>query len=141
VQQRSPAQTCALLFGVGLLAAGILGFFYNSTFTSNEAIHDDVLGIFSVNGWHNTLHVALGVIGLAVASSWWGARTYAYGVGAALIGLAVWGFILGQDQSILSIVPVNTADNVLHLVLGIFGVIAAVSTPPEPAPTTIRAAS
>jgi Domain of unknown function (DUF4383) len=123
------------------VAAGIVGFFYNGTFTSNEAVHDDMFGIFSVNGWGNALDILLGVVGLSVASSWWGARTYAYGVGALLIGLAVWGFILGQGQSILSIIPVNSADNVAHLLLGIAGIFAAVASPAEPAPTTIPAAS
>ena len=122
------------------MAAGVVGFFYNGTFTSNERIHDDMLGIFSVNGWSNTLNVALGIWGLAVASSWPGARAYGYGAGLLLIGLAVWGFVLGSGQSILSIIPVNAADNWARLVLGLAAVASAVSTSAEPAPTTVRTA-
>jgi uncharacterized protein (UPF0333 family) len=138
MQGRSPAQVYALLFGLVLVAAGILGFFYNSTFTSNVSVHDDVLGILSVNGWHNVVHIATGAIGLAVASSWAGSRGYAYGLGIVYIGVAVWGFILGSGESILSIVPINTADNVLHLLIGIAGIGAGVATAPAPAPTTTR---
>ena len=128
-----------MLLGVVLTVAGIAGFFYNGTFTSNEAVHDNLLGAFSVNGWGNTLHVLLGVWGLAAAGSWPGARLYGYAVGLILIALAVWGFILGPGHSILSIVPVNTPDNFARLVLGAVGLLGAVATSPEPDPTTIRA--
>jgi hypothetical protein len=141
LQPRSPAQRCALLLGLLLVLAGVVGFFYNGTFTSNERIHDDMLGIFSVNGWGNTLNVALGSWGLAVASSWSGSRAYGYGAGSILIALGVWGFILGEGQSILSIIPVNAADNWARLVLGIAAVLAAVLTSPEPDPTTLRTAT
>lgn len=135
-QPRSPAEKCALILGLLLLAAGIAGFFYNGTFTSNEAIHDDMFGVFSVNGWGNTLNVLLGIWGLAAAGSWTKARTFSYAAGLLLVTLAVWGFILGAGQSILSIIPVNTADDFAHLVLGVIAVLSAVGTSPEPAPTT-----
>ena len=141
MQQRSPAQKCALTLGVLLVAVGIAGFFYNGTFTSNERIHDDLLGAFSVNGWSNTLHVLLGIWGLVVGSSWSGARAYCYGAGLLLCALAVWGFILGSGESILSIIPVNTAINFARLVLGVIGVVCAVATSPEPDPSTLRVAT
>jgi hypothetical protein len=135
-QPRSPAEKCALFVGLLFLAAGIAGFFYNGTFTSNEAIHDDMFGAFSVNGWGNTLNVLLGIWGLAAAGSWTRARTFSYAGGLFLVTLAVWGFILGDGQSILSIIPVNTADDFAHLVLGAIAVLSAVGTSPEPDPTT-----
>jgi vacuolar-type H+-ATPase subunit I/STV1 len=141
VQQRSSAQKCAVALGVLLIAAGIVGFFYNGTFTSNERVHDDLLGAFSVNGWSNTLHILLGIWGLAVASSWSSARNYDYAAGLLLIGLGVWGFILGAGQSILSIVPVNAAIDSARLVLGVIAVLSAVATSPEPDPSTARGAS
>lgn len=139
MQPRSPAQKCALLLGVLLVAAGIVGFFYNGTFTSNERIHDDMLGAFSVNGWGNTVHVLLGIWGLAAAGSWTGSRAFSYGAGLILVALGAWGFILGSGQSILSIVPVNAPVDWARLVLGIAAVLAAVVASPEPAPTTLRA--
>jgi hypothetical protein len=139
LQQRSPAQKCAALLGVILVAAGILGFFYNGTFTSNEHVHDDMLGAFSVNGWGNTLHVLLGIWGLSAAGSWSGSRAFGYGAGLILVALGAWGFILGGGQSILTIVPVNAADDWARLVLGIGAAVAAVAASPEPAPTTLGA--
>jgi hypothetical protein len=136
VQQRSTAQRCAVLLGVVLVVAGIVGFFYNGTFTSNETVHDNMFGAFSVNGWSNTLHVLLGIWGLAAAGSWAGARAYGYGAGVLLVALAVWGFILGHGQSILSIVPVSAPNDVARLALGVIAVLAAVATAPEPDPTT-----
>jgi hypothetical protein len=141
VQPRSAAEKCALLLGVVLLGLGILGFFYNGTFTSDKAVRDDMLGIFAVNGWSNTLHVILGIWGLAVASSWSGARIYGYACGVILVALGAWGFMIGDHDSILSILPVNAADDFLHLALGIIAMLCAVATSPEPDPTTARAAT
>ena len=134
---RSPAQVYALLFGAVLTIAGIIGFFYNSDFTSNKAVHDDVFGILSVNGWHNVVHIATGVIGLAAASAYASARGYAIGLGIVYIAVAVWGFIIGSGDSILSIIPVNTPDNVLHLLIGVAGIAAGMATPAVPKPTTV----
>jgi hypothetical protein len=43
--------------------------------------------------------------------------------------VAIWGFIIGSGDSILSIVPVNTEDNILHLLLGLAGLGAGAATP------------
>ena len=140
MQDRSPAQIYALLFGVVLVGAGIMGFFYNSTFTSDKSVRDAVLGILDVNGWHNVVHIATGVLGLlAFSGGYYYARTYAFGLGAVYIAVAVWGFIIGSGDSILSIIPVNTEDNFLHLLIGIAGIGAGLATPAEPAPTTVGA--
>ena len=73
--ERSPAQLYALIFGVVLVAAGIMGFFYEGSFsTGDDAPRDAVLGILDVNGWHNVVHILSGVIGLAVAGSYANAR-------------------------------------------------------------------
>jgi len=138
MQARSPAQLYALIFGAVLTVAGIIGFFYNSTFTSNKSVHDDVFGILSVNGWHNVVHIATGVLGLLAFSAYGSARTYALGLGVVYIAVAIWGFVIGSGDSILSIVPVNTPDNVLHLLIGIAGLAAAFATPSVAPPTTVR---
>ncbi len=135
MQQRSPAQLYALVFGVTLVVAGVIGFFYSSDFGSPGDV-DGVLGILDVNGWHNVVHIATGLLGLAVAGSYGNARTYAFGLGAVYIAIAIWGFIVGDGDQILSIVPVNTEDNVLHLLIGVAGLGAGLATPAQPAPTT-----
>jgi hypothetical protein len=133
---RSPAQLYALIFGAVLTVAGIIGFFYNSEFTSDKSVRDAVFGILDVNGWHNVVHIVTGILGLALASSYASARSYALGLGVVYILVAIWGFIIGDGDSILSIIPVNTEDNVLHLLIGIAGIAAGVATPAVADPTT-----
>jgi hypothetical protein len=133
---RSPAQLYALIFGAVLTLAGIIGFFYNSDFTSDKSVRDAVFGILDVNGWHNLVHIATGVLGLIAASSYASARTYALALGVVYIAIAIWGFILGDGGSILSIVPVNTEDNFLHLLIGVAGIAAGMATPAVADPTT-----
>jgi hypothetical protein len=133
---RSPAQLYALIFGALLTIAGIIGFFYNSDFTSNPHDRDAIFGIFDVNGWHNVFHIAVGVAGLMTASTYSSARSYALGLGFIYMVIAIWGFIIGAGHSILSIFPVNTADNVLALIIGIAGIAAGVATPAVADPTT-----
>ena len=133
--RRSPAQLYALIFGAVLTIAGIIGFFYNSDFTSNKAVRDAVFGILDVNGWHNVVHVLTGVIGLMAASSYGASRSYALSFGFVYIIVAIWGFIIGGGDSILSIIPVNTEDDVLHLLIGIAGIAAGMATPAVADPT------
>ena len=128
--QRSPAQLYALVFGVVLVAVGILGFFYEASFSSgDDAERDAVLGILDVNGWHNLVHIASGLVGLAVAGSYANARMYALGFGAIYVVVAILGFIYGNGDEIFDIIPVNTEDNVLHALIGIAGLGAGMATP------------
>jgi hypothetical protein len=139
VTQRSPAQLYALIFGIVLVAAGILGFFYESSFATGDDTlveRDAVLGILDVNGWHNVVHIASGLVGLAVAGSYANARMYALVFGAVYIVVAILGFIYGDGDSIFKLIPVNTEDNVLHALIGVSGIGAGMATPAEPAPTT-----
>lgn len=81
------------------------------------------------------MHIATGALGLgAFAAGAYAARAYAFGLGVVYIAVAVWGFIGGDGDSILSIVPVNTEDNILHLVIGIAGLGAGAASPAAAAP-------
>jgi uncharacterized protein DUF4383 len=127
--QQSPAKLYALVVGAVLVVAGIIGFFYNSEFTSDESVHDAVFGLLDVNGWHNVVHIATGALGLAAfAAGAYAARTYALGLGVVYLAVAIWGFAIGSGDSILGIVPVNTEDNFLHLALGLLGLLAGLAT-------------
>src|SRR5919197_413078 len=128
MEQSSPARLYAGLVGATLVVAGIIGFFYSSDFGSPGDV-DSVFGILDVNGWHNVVHIATGALGLiAFATGAYAARTYALGLGAVYIVVAIWGFIVGDGDSILSIIPVNTEDNVLHLLIGLFGIAAGAAS-------------
>jgi hypothetical protein len=134
----SPARLYATLVGGTLVIAGIIGFFYSSSFGSPGHV-DDVFGILGVNGWHNVFHIVSGALGLLLATT--AARQYALGLGVVYIALTIWGFIIGDGSSILGFIPVNTADDFLHLILGVLGVAAGLATPASrtarsPAPAT-----
>ena len=122
----SPARLYATLVGAALVVAGILGFFYSASFGSPGAV-DEALGIFAVNGWANVLHVLTGALGLLVAG--YAARQYSLLLGIAYVVLAAWGLVLGSGSPILGFVPVDAAENLLHLVLGLLGIAAALATP------------
>ena len=125
----SPAKLYATLVGGVLVVAGIIGFFYSASFGSPGEV-DDVAGLFGVNGWHNLVHVLSGAVGLLVAG--FAARRYAFWLGIAYLGLALWGFVLGGGAHlVLGFFPVDTEDNFLHLALGLLGVGAALGTPKE----------
>ena len=130
MDEPSPAQVYTLAIGLTLVVIGIAGFFYIASFSSGDgAERDAVLGIFDVNGWHNVLHIASGAIGLFVAGSYRGTRAYALGLGAVYLLVALLGFIAGDGEEILNLIPVNTEDNLLHLLIAIAGIGAGLATP------------
>jgi Domain of unknown function (DUF4383) len=122
----SPARLYATAVGAALVVGGIVGFFYSASFGSPGEV-DDVFGVFAVNGWVNVLHILTGALGLLMAG--YASRQYALWLGALYLAVALWGFAIGGGESILGLLPVNTADNVLHLAIGTLGVGAALSTP------------
>jgi len=132
MDEASPARLYCLLVGGVLVIAGIIGFFYEGSFATGDSIRtEDVFGVLSVNGWHNLVHIAIGALLLICAGS--AARGAALFVGILYIVLCVLGFIatghggitfVAKDDVLIKLVPVNNEDNVLHLILGITGVIA-----------------
>ncbi len=142
----SPARLYCLLIGAVLVVAGITGFFYESSFdTGDEIVSEDVLGVLAVNGWHNLVHLTIGGVLLLAAGS--AARVAALGVGVLYIALSILGFIatggdginfVAENNVLIDLVPVNDEDNVLHAILGVTGVLAALATraraPAAPAP-------
>jgi Domain of unknown function (DUF4383) len=130
MEERSPAQVYALVIGLTLVVAGIAGFFYSASFSTGDGTERDaVLGILDVNGWHNLVHIASGVAGLALAGSYGGARAYALGLGIVYLLVTLLGFIAGDGDEIVNLIPVNTEDNFLHLLIGIAGIGAGLATP------------
>jgi hypothetical protein len=137
VTEQNPARLYAGVVGAVLVVAGIIGFFYSSSFGSPGDV-DPVFGILDINGWHNLVHIATGLLGLlAYNAGAYASRQYALILGIVYVAVAVWGFIEGDGGAILDVIPVNTEDNVLHTLLGIGGIAAAYATPrTEAAPAT-----
>lgn len=115
---RSACQAYCLLVGLGLVAAGLAGFAYDSASSSDPSDRDAVFGVLAANGSHDLVHLATGIVSLAVWGSRAVARVWLGMFGMTYVGVSVWGFAIGSGEAILSVIPVNTAGNFLHLVLG-----------------------
>jgi len=118
----SPLRKAALAVSIAFLLVGILGFipgittnFGDLTFAGH---HSDakLLGIFQVSVLHNIVHLLFGIVGLALARTVSGAYAYLLGGGIIYLVLWIYGLVIDMDSS-ANFVPVNTADNWLHLAL------------------------
>lgn len=116
-------QSLAKLVGIVFLAVGILGFVPGITTNYGDmsfAGHNsgaELLGIFQVSILHNIVHLLFGVAGLALAKTAEGGRTFLVGGGAIYLVLGLYGIVIDKDGG-ANFVPVNAADNWLHLLLG-----------------------
>lgn len=100
----------AIAFGVVFIAIGLLGF------VPALAPEGMLLGIFMVGGLHNVIHLASGVAALAGGLTTEAyARLYFQVFGVVYGLVTVLGFIGGD--TVAGILPVNMADNFLHLVI------------------------
>ena len=122
--RRTLAQTLAFVFGVAFLGVGVLGFIPGITqdlgdikFAGNDS-PAELLGIFQVSILHNIVHLLFGIAGLAMSRAWDTARTYLLGAGVIYLVLFVYGLLVGNDDD-ANFVPMNNADDILHLVLGL----------------------
>jgi len=100
----------ALWIGVILLAVGVLGFVPG--ITSNNML----LGIFQVDAIHNIIHLVSGAIGIwASMTSMKASKMYFQVFGVIYAIVTVVGFL--QGTTVLGLISVNMADNLLHLVI------------------------
>ncbi|MDX6231152.1 MAG: hypothetical protein QOH68_100 [Nocardioidaceae bacterium] len=116
------ARAAAAVVGVTFLLVGVLGFVpgittdYDSmTFADHES-GAELLGIFQVSILHNIVHLLFGVAGLWAATQ---ARLVAPVLlgSAAIYGLlTIYGIVIDKESD-ANFVPLNSADNWLHLVL------------------------
>ncbi|EMY32257.1 hypothetical protein D477_021098 [Arthrobacter crystallopoietes BAB-32] len=122
--RRAGVQTAALVVGAAFLLVGILGFVPGVTVNISElsfAGHHSgalLLGIFQVSVLHNIVHLLFGVGGLALSRSRTAAKAYLVWGGAVYLVLGLYGLLIGHGTP-ANFVPVNTADNWLHFVLGV----------------------
>lgn len=118
------ARTLAMVVGAVFLLVGVLGFVPGVTTdydTMQFAGHESeakLLGIFQVSILHNIVHLLFGVAGLAMGRKASSAVAYLIGGGVVYLLLTVYGWIIDKDST-ANFVPLNTADDWLHLVLGL----------------------
>jgi hypothetical protein len=123
--ERSPVQSVAMLVGVVFILVAILGFipgittnFDDITFAGKDS-GAELLGIFQVSILHNLVHGLVGIVGLFLARTFQGARTFLIGGGVIYLALFLYGIIIG-DGSGANFIPANSPeDDILHLGLGI----------------------
>jgi hypothetical protein len=122
-------QKVAAAVGAVFLLVGILGFIPgitsnlgDITFASDDS-QAMLVGVFQVSVFHNLVHVAFGIAGLLMARTFGAARAFLVGGGIIYLVLWIYGLLTVNNTSGANFVPMNAADNWLHLVLGI-GMIA-----------------
>lgn len=120
--------------GIILVVVGILGFFLIGP-TAERSLFGEPWVFTPGENW---AHLIIGIVALIVAYSKSGEAqrwlTWIAGIIALLVG--IWGFV---SATALGGVLQNPADNILHLVIGIWAVWAAYKTPramgaPAPGP-------
>lgn len=124
MRNRPLVQLAATAVAATFLLVAVLGFVPGITTNHSElsfAGHESeakLLGLFQVSVLHNIVHGLFGVIGLLLAKSVAGARSFLIGGGVVYLVLTVYGSVIDLNSDI-NFVPVNVADNFLHLVLGV----------------------
>jgi Domain of unknown function (DUF4383) len=121
---RRPVQLVAAIFGVVFLLVGILGFVpgvttdYDQLTFAGPMSGAMLLGLFAVSILHNIVHLAFGVAGLVLARTASGARNYLIVGGVVYAVIWIYGLVT-DPMSSANFVPLNTADNWLHLILAV----------------------
>jgi len=121
---RTTVQKAAAAVGVVFLLVGVLGFIpgittnYDTLSFASHHSEAKLLGLFQVSVLHDIVHLLFGIAGLALARTVSGARNYLVVGGIIYLVLFVYGLVVSQESA-ANFVPVNTADDVLHLVLGL----------------------
>ncbi|THV42797.1 DUF4383 domain-containing protein [Glycomyces buryatensis] len=143
--ETAPVQDGAVIVGLAFVIVGVLGFlpgittgFDGITFAGHES-EAQLFGIFEVSVLHNLVHLFLGLLGMFM--SWYvaGARLFLLGGGLLYLLLGIYGFFVGGSDA-GNFLPMNTADDWLHVGFGVAMVALGVLLPwvpsrkPKPAP-------
>ena len=113
------SELATLVFGAVFLLVGIVGFIitgFDDFFSHHTG---EKLLWFEINPAHNIVHLAFGVLGLALARRRRGPLTFGLIVGFGYLAALLYGLVaIDETWDFLSI---NAADNWLHLVLAAAG--------------------
>ncbi|MCE6996001.1 DUF4383 domain-containing protein [Saccharothrix sp. S26] len=118
-----PVRGAAMAVAVVFLLVGVLGFVPGITAHLDRIAFAGpgsgahLLGVFHVSVLHNLVHLLFGVVGVAMARTASSARAFLIGGGAVYLVLWLYGLVVDEDGP-ANFVPVNAADDWLHLGLG-----------------------
>ncbi len=121
---RTNVQKAAAAVGAVFLLIGVLGFVpgittgYGDLGFASASSDAFLLGLFQVSILHNLVHLLFGVLGVVMARTTATARTYLVFGGAVYLVLFLYGLVVGANSA-ANFVPLNTADDILHLFLGV----------------------
>lgn len=124
----TPERIAATAVAAIFLLVGILGFLpwvttgYGGMTFAGPHSTAMLFGIFHVSILHNVVHLLFGVVGAVLPRFPGGSLGFLVGGGAVYLVLWVYGLVVDMDSA-ANFVPLNTADNWLHLFLGL-GMIA-----------------
>ncbi|WP_103350802.1 DUF4383 domain-containing protein [Amycolatopsis sp. CA-128772] len=131
--RRSTARTAALLFGIAFLLVGVLGFIPGITtdygalrFAGHESAAQ-LFGVFTVSVLHNMVHLLFGVLGVLAARANGASRAFLMLGGGVYVLLWVFGLAMDHDSK-ANFIPLDNADDWLHLALGVAMIAAGIAT-------------
>jgi arginine exporter protein ArgO len=131
--RRSAARAAAMVFGVAFLLVGVLGFVPGITadygamrFAGHES-GAQLFGVFTVSVLHNLVHLLFGVLGVLAARGNGGSRAFLMFGGGVYVLLWVFGLAMDHDSA-ANFLPIDNADDWLHLALGVAMIAAGIAT-------------
>ena len=105
-----------LLAGIGGFIPGVTSNYDELEFAGRES-GAKLLGLFQVSVLHNIVHL-LFAVGLIAAARYAWSRAYLIGGGIGYLGVLVYGLLVDQESE-ANFLPINDADNLLHLGLSL----------------------
>jgi uncharacterized protein DUF4383 len=114
----------ATAVGAVFLLVGVLGFIpgitthYSDLSFAGHHSEAKLIGLFQVSVLHNVVHLLFGVAGLAMGRDARTAKTFLVLGGAIYLVLWLYGLVIDKSSS-ANFVPLNSADDWLHFVLGV----------------------
>jgi len=114
----------AIGIGAVFLLVGVLGFIpgittnYVAMTIAGPESAALLLGVFQVSVLHNIVHLLFGVAGIVMARTDRMARMFLIGGGAVYLLLWIYGLVVDSSTG-ANFVPFNSADNWLHMILGV----------------------
>ena len=131
-------QGATLIVAALFLAAGIAGFIPGLTSHldqlrwQGESSRAQLFGVFDIPVVHNQVHLVFGVAGLILARTYARARTYLIGGGFVFLGLWLYSLLSDAPDRAL---PLNNADNWLHLSVGVVMILLGLTLAGSKVPT------